>query len=116
MNLLVDLDKLLCSGRAYGFIALAQRLASFEEQCELQRKFRDFEAGFNDGGLDDLTERYDAIPLVKIESPPKEPPPPPPSGTRLSTDCFRAREPLFGRRCRGCGRHGHTRRKCPQAA
>jgi hypothetical protein len=108
VNLLADFGHLLDSDRSYGFISLAQRLDSFEERVEFQRRLRDVEQGEGDGGLRALQERYDALPLVPFP----EVPEPPSSGVRLSGGYYGARDGLFVRHCSICHAPGHNLRTC----
>ena len=116
MRLLIELAKLRDKEATVGFVELAQKLASFEEQVEQQRKFRDLE----DGSLEERSSRalaadYDAIPIVPLPEflPPYYPPPnPPESGTRLSRDYFGPKTRISGKTCAICRLPGHNKKTC----
>lgn len=113
MNLLSDYWLLRESGRSRGYVALANRLASYEEQLETARKFRDYEDGSEGdyrGYLESLSALYDSLPTVRLDAVPE-----PPSSyvrIRLSPDYFGPKRRTGEKRCMVCRKTGHNRLTC----
>lgn len=121
MRLLDELARLSRSGASSGFVALANRLDSFEERVETQRKFRDLEDGsLEERSLRNLAASYEALPVVALPEflhphDPTRVPPPPESGVRLSKDYFGLKARVSEKRCGICRAYGHNVRTCSVA-